>query len=114
MTKKLCTLTLFIFAISILLFPFGASAQTRDLGLIKGHVVDAQGKAVPGADVKLEDKSTKAERDTARLAPTANTLSADFPLAANMFSPSPLQISRRLRNPISSFALISPPLSTLP
>jgi Carboxypeptidase regulatory-like domain/TonB dependent receptor len=64
MTKKLSTLTLFIFAISIPLFPFGTSAQTRDLGLIKGHVADAQGKAVPGADVKLEDKSTKFERDT--------------------------------------------------
>ena len=64
MTKKLSTLTLFVFAVSILLFPFGASAQTRDLGLIKGHVVDAQNKAVAGADVKLEDKSTKFERTT--------------------------------------------------
>lgn len=64
MTKKLSTLVLFIFAVSILLFPFGASAQTRDLGLIKGHVVDAQNKAVAGADVKLEDKSTKLERTT--------------------------------------------------
>jgi outer membrane receptor protein involved in Fe transport len=39
-----------------------AGAQTRDLGLIKGHVNDAQGGAVANADVKLENKATGLER----------------------------------------------------
>lgn len=56
-----------VFAVLITLFlAMSAStfAQTRDLGAIKGQVRDAQGGAVAGADVKLENPATGFERST--------------------------------------------------
>ena len=37
-------------------------AQTRDLAALEGHVLDEQGKAIAGAQVKLTDTDTGAER----------------------------------------------------
>src|SRR5580704_1782684 len=63
-TKTIQSLGVLIAAIVLLFAPQFASGQTRDEGLIKGHVQDAQGGAVVGADVKLENKATGFEAST--------------------------------------------------
>lgn len=85
MTKKtnsLSTIAFFAFLLACILSPSGANAQTRDLGLIKGHVTDAQGKAVAGADVKLENKRPTFSAQL-RLARMVTTLSMAFRSPAN-------------------------------
>lgn len=63
-TKTIHTFGILTALITLLFAPSFAGAQTRDLGLIKGHVTDAQGGAVVGADVKLENKATGFEHAT--------------------------------------------------
>jgi hypothetical protein len=57
-TKPIQLLSFLIALIALLFLPSFVGAQTRDEGLIKGHVQDSQGGAVAGADVKLENRAT--------------------------------------------------------
>jgi len=46
----------------LLLMPAVGVAQTRDLAALQGHVQDAQGGAIPGAEVSLKNAATGSER----------------------------------------------------